>query len=138
MASTCTCTSTLFPGQALESAKMEAEGLRQALGQEMERRQTSEASAVQREEELTQALSRLGEYERVSHTTDCGRTCIYMYMYAHAKVYMYIVHTAPVYIQNVHVSHMLCLLMCPHATTCTFIKRYMYIVHTCTCTCCTC
>ena len=48
--------------------------MRQALGQEIERRQTSEASAVQREEELTQALSRLGEYERVSHATDCGCT----------------------------------------------------------------
>ena len=45
---------------------MEGEGLKQALEQERGRRQECEASAVEKEVELTQALCRLGEYERVS------------------------------------------------------------------------
>ena len=49
----------------METAKLEAEGLKQALEQEVARRETCEASAAKREKELTQALQRLGEYERV-------------------------------------------------------------------------
>ena len=49
----------------MESAKLEADGLKQALEQELARRQTCEASAAEREKELTQALERLGKYERV-------------------------------------------------------------------------
>ena len=52
--------------QALEVARTEADGLKQALNQEIERRKECEVTSVERETELAQALMRLGEYERVS------------------------------------------------------------------------
>ena len=45
----------------------------------------SEASAMEKEVELTQALSRLGEYERVCST---ALYCAHVYMHMHVQLYM--------------------------------------------------
>ena len=57
--------------QAVEAGKRECEGLRAALEQEREIRRECEVTAVQRETELALALSRLGEFERVSVCVLC-------------------------------------------------------------------
>ena len=64
--------------QALNTARSEAAGLGQALDQETERRRECEASSVEREDQLTQALHRLGEYERVSSTTSRNAYILHM------------------------------------------------------------